>query len=260
MRSAALALLLAAAGCASALKEPRSLDILAPGSGKEGAAQELLESAQRSWAQRPDVEAVRRAAQLYWQAAGADHAAVEGLVGAIRAQVWLVEHEKDSARRTELAVSSVEAGQWCQRRVPHSATCDFWLAVALGIQAREKRLTADDALKRMVELLRRAAAADPALDEAGPNRVLALVLLRAPSWPLGPGDVEAALDSARRAAGLRPDYPPNQQALGEALRANGQDGAAAFTRALTEARRLAASGDPDAPEWAKESEAALRRK
>ena len=42
------------------------------------------------------------------------------------------------------------------------------------------------------------------------------MLLRAPGWPLGPGDPEAALPEAQAAARLAPDYPPNQLVLGEA--------------------------------------------
>jgi tetratricopeptide (TPR) repeat protein len=111
-----------------------------------------------------------------------------------------------------------------------------------------------------VELLRRAARADPAVDRGGPQRLLALVLLRAPGWPLGPGDVEAALPEAQSAARIAPDYPPNQLALGEALRKNGRDAEA--RAAYSEALRLAAGttfrDDPDAAGWANDARAALR--
>ena len=72
----------------------------------------------------------------------------------------------------------------------------------------------------MTDLLRRAARADPSIDHAGPHRLLAIVLLRAPSWPLGPGNPEAALPEAQTAVRLAPDFAPNQLALGEALRKN----------------------------------------
>src|SRR5258708_22718939 len=73
----------------------------------------------------------------------------------------------------------------------------------------------------MLELLGRAEAADPEYDQAGPARVQALVLVRAPAWPLGPRDAEAGLASARRAVALRPQYPPNVSALAEALAKTG---------------------------------------
>jgi hypothetical protein len=119
--------------------------------------------------------------------------------------------------------------------------------------------TARDGLRLMVQHLRRAAALDPSLDRAGPERVLAILLLRAPGWPLGPGDPEAALPEARRAAERFPDHPPNQLALAEALAAAGdvEGSRASAERGLTLAQASAASGDPDATEWVVEAQRVL---
>ena len=128
--------------------------------------------------------------------------------------------------------------------------------MGLGLLARKRSPTAKEGLKLMVAAFRRAAAADPGLDLAGPHRVLALVLLRAPGWPLGPGDPEAALAEARAAAARFPDHPPNQAALAEALLANDrpEEGRAALARARELARARRAAGDPDAPDWIREAE------
>jgi len=251
------------AGCAAALHEPPPVSAIAragPAVGKEGVP-ELLAAADASFAGRPDLEAVRRAEALYLEAAASDESRVDGLLGAVRAKTWLAEHVAGASARETLAVSAVQAAQWCGRRAPEDRACDYWLAVALGLQARERHSTAEDALKRMVALLRRAAAAGPALDEAGPHRVLALVLLRAPAWPIGPGDPEAGLDEARKAVALRPGHPPNQVALGEALAAAGKAQAArqAYLEALDLARSRQAAGDPDAGDWVREAEGALAR-
>jgi hypothetical protein len=212
--------------------------------------------AEAAFSRRPDAAQVRLAERLYTEAAAADPG-VDGLAGAVRVRAWLVEHTSSAAERLALATAAVEGGQWCQRRAPGSPVCDYWLAVGLGLQARERSATAKAGLKVMVAALRRAAAADPGLDQAGPHRVLALVLLRAPGWPLGPGDAESALAEARAAVALAPDHPPNQSALGEALLANGraEEGRAALGRALARAR--AAAGDPDAPDWIREAERLL---
>ena len=113
----------------------------------------------------------------------------------------------------------------------------------------------------MVALLHQAIAANPKLDDGGPHRVLALVLLRAPSWPVGPGDKEAALDEARAAADLAPNEAENQLVLGEALAANGQKDAAraAFARALALANQARASGDPEAPSWVAQARKGMSR-
>jgi tetratricopeptide (TPR) repeat protein len=112
----------------------------------------------------------------------------------------------------------------------------------------------------MVDLLRRAARGDPAIDRGGPHRLLALVLLRAPGWPLGPGDPEAALAEAESAARIAPDYPPNQLALAEALQKNGRavEARAAYSEALRLATSPAFRDDPDALGWANDARKALR--
>jgi Flp pilus assembly protein TadD len=113
----------------------------------------------------------------------------------------------------------------------------------------------------MAQLLREAGKDAPLLDEAGPERVLALLLARAPGWPIGPGDVEEALVLARKAVELRPDYPPNQLALGEALLKNDHRAKAqeALARAIDLAGRAPFASDPDAPSWIADARALQRR-
>ena len=256
----ALVALLPALGCVPALPPPRPLPERSASSSASAA--EFLARAEGAFARRPDVAAVREAESLFLDAAAADERAVDGLLGAMRADVWLVERGKlDGAGREAKAVAAVEAGQWCERRAPESAACRYWLALALGLQARERPRTSTEGLKLMVEKLRQAAAADPALDSAGPERVLAVVLLRAPPWPIGPGDAEAGLAEARKAVALRPDHPPNQLALAEALLANGAraEGREAAQRAVDLAGARAATGDPDAPAWVREGQKLLAR-
>src|SRR5260370_1111029 len=98
--------------------------------------------------------------------------------------------------------------------------------VAVGLEAGAYPPRAGATLKNMLEAWGRAESADPNYDEAGPARVRALVLIRAPGWPLGPGDAEAGLAAARRAVALQPQYPPNLLAPAEALGKTGDpDGA-----------------------------------
>ena len=113
----------------------------------------------------------------------------------------------------------------------------------------------------MIQLLREAAGEAPLLDEAGPERVLALLLVRAPGWPVGPGDAEEAIPHVRKAVELRPDYPPNQLALGEVLIHNGDKpgGRAALQRAIELAQSTPWSSDPDAPSWVADARALLPR-
>ena len=92
-----------------------------------------------------------------------------------------------------------------------------------------------------------------------PARVRALVLIRAPGWPLGPGDAEAGLAAARRAVTLRPIYPPNLLALAEALATTGDRSGARenYARAHEAALALPAAADRD--EWLREADHGLQR-
>lgn len=251
---------LGTAGCAPALHEPRPIEALAPGRGAGRSADELMRDAEAAWARRAAPGQAALAQDLFLDAAVADHRRTAGLLGAMAALAFRIEHDPGVARGA-LAEREVELGQWCQRRDPVNAACDYRLALALGQQARERPSTGSDALGKIVDLLHRAIARSPDLDAAGPHRVLALVLLRAPSWPVGPGDPEAGLAEARLAAQRFPDAAENQLVLAEALAANGDRGAAhqAYQRALVRARAARAAGELEATHWVAEAQAGIAR-
>jgi hypothetical protein len=252
---------LVASACASALREPPPVSTLAPGTSGARNAADLVRAADTAWAQRADPREAEKAQALYLDAAAADEQRVDALLGAMRAITFRIERERDAPIRARLAQEQVQLGQWCQRRAPSDPACDYRLAIALGQQARERASTGKDALGKMVELLRRAITAAPELDSGGPHRVLALVLLRAPGWPVGPGDPEAALGEARAAAGLFPDAPENQLVLAEALGKNGSSSAAraAYQRARELASAARGTGNPEADKWGAEASAGLER-
>lgn len=264
MRSASLLLAacLALVGCAPALREPPSLEELERKAGKGSPEQvdALLKLAEQHWSKR-DVPAARRAASAWLRAALADPGRTEGWIGSTRAMVWLADHVHTAAERRQLAQSAVHTAQWCVRVRSGGPACSYWLAVAIGVQARERPSTGLDAVPRMIELLEASIATRPALERAGPHRVLALVYLRAPEWPMGPGDAELGLSHARSAVELYPDYAPNLLALGEALAANRDRTGShqAYRRAGEMAREAARQGEPDAAAWLAEADRALRR-
>jgi hypothetical protein len=245
IRAAAVTLVVCA--CSSALHEPRPVGVLAPGESHGRGPDELMRDGNEAWARRGQPGAAAAAQDAYLDAAAADERRIDALLGAMRVLSYRIEREQ-GVDRGQLAGEEVELGQWCQRRAPLNAECDYRLAIALGQQARERTSTGRDALNRIVPLLRRAIAAAPRLDHGGPERVLALVHLRAPAWPVGPGDPDAALEQARAAVALFPEYADNQLALGEALAATDAPGEAraAYARALALATSARDLGDPDA--------------
>jgi hypothetical protein len=243
------------AGCATALPSHRpEQPATAAASSDAARVPDLLREASAEYARRPDLAAVRRAEALYLRAAAVETSGVAPLLGAVEASTWLADHEPDVRARGTAIDQAIEAARRCQERASDAPACDYGLALALGLQARERPSTALDGLKLMVAKLRRAEKADPRLDRAGPSRVLALVLAKAPGWPLGPGDPEAAVGEAKRAVSLFPEHAPNQLALSEALLATGaaDDAHAAAEKGLALAR--AASADPDAADWIRDGE------
>jgi hypothetical protein len=192
-------------------------------------------------------------------ASSADPTSVAALAAAIEAAAKRSDHEPDSKIRGELAAEADRDAQACLAREPQAAACLYGRGIALGLEARVHPIRAGESLSQMLDALGRAESADPNYDDAGPARVRALVLIRAPGWPLGPGDAEAGLAAARRAVSLRPQYPPNLLALAEALAKTGDGNGARdyYTRAHDAALALPAAADRD--EWLREAEQGQRK-
>jgi hypothetical protein len=127
----------------------------------------------------------------------------------------------------------------------------------LGLEAREHPARANAILNDMLAALARAEAIDASYDNAGPARVQALVWIRAPGWPLGPGDPERGLAAAERAAALRPQHPPNWLALAEAQSKTGDtaNARASYLRARDLAQALPDTADR--ADWLKQAQQGL---
>jgi hypothetical protein len=184
----------------------------------------------------------------------------EGLAAAIQENAQRSDREHDDAVRAQLADQALAYADACMAKAPQAAGCLYGKGLALGLQARVHPLHFNGYLKSMLESLQAADAADPAYDNAGPSRVRAQVLLSAPGWPAGPGDADAGLTAARRAAELRPQYPPNLLTLADA-QAKNEDVTGAretYSRALAAAQALPAGESRDG--WIREAGQALQRK
>ena len=185
---------------------------------------------------------------------------VEGLASAIQSVVTRSDHAPDGETRARFADQAMTYADRCMAMAAQDPACLYGRALALGLQARAHPASANASLKAMLDALNKADASDPNYDEAGPARVRALVLLRAPGWPLGPGDADAGLASARRAVELHPEFPPNQLAMGEALSKTGDANGSrqAYERARDEATAYVANEDREG--WLREANQALQRK
>jgi hypothetical protein len=181
----------------------------------------------------------------------------EQLAAAVQSEARRSEDEHDPHARAALSDQASADAAACLAQAPQAAACHYANALALGLSAREHAASAGAILKEMLASLARADAADPNYDSAGPQRVRALVLLRAPPWPLGPGDVQEALVAAQRAVARRPEYPPNLLALAQAQAATADPKAARAT--YTRARDAALTQPPGAERdgWVGEADKGL---
>ncbi len=184
-------------------------------------------------------------------------ATVDEWAAAIAADAQRSEHEPDAKIRDQLSADAARDSSACLQQAPQAAACLYYQAVALGLEARAHPARALELLKTMLDALSKAQAVDPLYDAAGPERVRALVLLRAPGWPLGPGDTEAGLAAARSAVSLAPRHPPNLLALAEALRKTGDAAGArdAYQQAQTLAQALPPTHERD--DWLRQADQAL---
>ena len=223
-------------------------------------AARLAADAEAAFAERPDIEAVLRAESLWIRSAIANPTSALGVIGAVRTQAWLGEHLSEPQAREDKATESVQTAQWCRRREPANPDCHYWLAIAVGVQANQRRATASDGLRVMERELRIAIAEHEHLDYAGPRRVLSQMLVRAPGWPTGPGDATEGLEQAQRAVELYPEYPPNLLALAEAYAEVDEATASVETyrRAMESAVEWQQRGHPDAEEWIAQADRADR--
>jgi hypothetical protein len=193
-------------------------------------------------------------------APGTETMSVAALATAIQRDSTRSDHEPDSKIRSELAADAGRDADACLAREPQAAACLYGHAIALGLEARVHPTRAGELLSSMLDALGRADAADPNYDEAGPARVRALVLIRAPGWPLGPGDTEAGLAAAHRAVSQRPLYPGNLLALAEALAKSGDGGGARENYARARDAALALPAGDDRDEWLREAEQGMQRR
>jgi hypothetical protein len=185
---------------------------------------------------------------------------VADLAAAIAVVSQRSDHESDSKVRGELAAEATRDAEACLARDPQAAACLYGHAIALGLETKAHPTRAGELLNNMLQALASAEAVDPNYDQAGPARVRALVLSRAPGWPLGPGDADAGLAAARRAVTLQPQYPPNLLALAEALAKTGDANGAreSYARARDAAQALPPTADRDG--WLREADQGLQRK
>lgn len=130
----------------------------------------------------------------------------------------LAARQADPLKREQLASEGV---RFAERALAAGGDGDgavhYYLAVNLGLVARDHVTLAMDNLPRLERELQRAVVLAPGLDDGGPLRVLGMLYLKAPPWPAGIGDGDKALDLLARAVREHPDHPLNRLFYAQAI-------------------------------------------
>jgi len=137
----------------------------------------------------------------------------------------LADCEQDRERQKALAS---EGARWGEIGFSlggyKDAELAYYYAMNLGLAVQDNPLLALKNISRIEEKLRDAIRLDPSVDMGGPVRVLAMLYLKAPPWPQGPGDPDKALMLLRWASHHFGGHPLNHIFLARAyLEVIGED-------------------------------------
>ncbi len=156
------------------------------------------------------------ALSAYEAALSANPASVEACWKGAKAAFLLAFSGDSSERRLHFARRGQGFALRGIEQDPDCAPCHYYLALNLGLHAREAPLEAPTLVKSLIAEAKKAAALDPAFDHAGPYRLLGRVYTQLPPPPASFGDPDLAVTYLERAVELAPDYPPNRLHLAEA--------------------------------------------
>lgn len=130
----------------------------------------------------------------------------------------LADSDSDKNTRKRFAAEGVRWGEialnlgdWFDGKV------HYYLAINLGIAIENSTLMALKNLGRIVDELKKAQKYAPGTDGGGPARILAMIYLKAPSWPHGIGDVDKAVSMLKKLVHDYPNNPLNHIFYAEAL-------------------------------------------
>jgi len=166
-------------------------------------------------------------------------------LSAARAAYWLFEFGGEALDRKSLAETGERRALQVVAADPQNAAGHFFAAAHLGYRLQMAAIPKISEMEEMQKRFARALELDRNYDQGAPLRALGTLLVRAPAWPTGVGDLDGGIAYLVEAARLFPEHPANHLYLAEAYYEAGRSEEARC--ALARCRELLAAGDWGAP-------------
>jgi tetratricopeptide (TPR) repeat protein len=153
-----------------------------------------------------------------------------------RAVTWLLEFDEalspDEVK--EMAEQGFERLRTAAERNADRVDYVFLAGALLGNAIRFSKVQGMAQVRRVHDYFQRAVDLDPTYDAGAPLRALGTLLVKAPPWPAGVGDVDGGIETLEKAVRSFPEHPANHLYLADALAAEGRkdEAAAAYRRVI----------------------------
>ncbi|MGZ8243178.1 sterol transporter outer membrane protein BstC [Methylomagnum sp.] len=130
----------------------------------------------------------------------------------------LAERQSNAETREKLAAEGVRfADEALALGASDKGAVHYYLAANLGLAVRDQPTLAQQNLPRLENEMRHAVELSQDTDDGGPLRLLGMLYLKAPPWPVGIGDGDKALDLLKQAVDKHPAHPLNHLFYAQAL-------------------------------------------
>jgi tetratricopeptide (TPR) repeat protein len=151
-----------------------------------------------------------------------------------RAVSWLLEFDGDlsSDEAKEMAGQGFERVRTAVERNADRVDYVFLAGALLGNYIRFSSVQGIAQVRQVHDYFQRAVSLDPFYEDGAPLRAQGTLLVKAPPWPAGVGDVDEGIELLEKAVHLFPGHPANHLYLADALAAEGRksEAAAAYHR------------------------------
>jgi len=132
-----------------------------------------------------------------------------------RSLFWLAQYGADE-RRLQWGRDAVDRASKMIGMQPDRVEGHYYKAGALGLVLQHDPSVGLKRISEVIDSLHQAIEIDGRFSHAAPHLALGAILLKAPPFPTGPGDLDAALESLEQAVKHAPRWPENWLWLAEA--------------------------------------------